>query len=162
MAESNFNMNVTTRKQVPVTLNQLGFRVKSDNNGSPMVYKWEPTARSDGALSSMVGAVYLEGFAAMPSGEEIITVDTLRIPILNTGNGTFVGGIRYQDRQSKWRDHVRINRDFAKLILQIWSAQTMAADAQDKPEGTAAEVTEVTESSGDDPFDKTIPAAIVN
>lgn len=115
-------INVTTRKPVTVTLEQLGFEVKKDNNGSPMVYKFT------NPQSSIMGAVYLQGVANI-NGEKITTIDTLRIPIINAGNGDFVGGIRYQDKNDKWRDHVRINRDFSSLILNIWAAQTMGKAA---------------------------------
>lgn len=136
-------INVTTRKPVTVTLEQLGFEVKKDNNGSPMVYKFL------NPQSSIMGAVYLQGIANI-NGEKITTIDTLRIPVVNAGNGDFIGGIRYQDKNNKWRDHVRINRDFSKLILNIWAVQTMGKTAA----GTTGitESTTVSELTDEDPF----------
>ena len=131
-------INVTTRKPVTVTLEQLGFEVKKDNNGNPMVYKFT------NPQSSILGAVYLQGVANI-NGEKITTIDTLRIPIVNAGNGDFVGGIRYQDKNDKWRDHVRINKDFSKLILNIWAVQTMGKDA-------TVGSTEAGEVTNEDPF----------
>ena len=128
-------MNVNVKKEVPVTLQSLGFKVKeyTDRNGkvAPMVFKWE------NPQTSMLGAVYLEAGAQI-GDDWLTTIDTLRIPIVKSkfGNAAFVGGISYLDRNNERRDHVRINRDFAKIILSIWTMSTMAADAQDKSNDT--------------------------